>query len=394
MPVFFLGSRILNGFRKVKKIAVVVGVYIPGFRSGGPVKSVANMISALGDDYEFEVYTADRDSGMDGPYENVLLNAPVSVGRAAVFYCSKDFAGLFFYARRLLLNSAQVFYFNSFFSLKYSILPLLLVCFFRRGITVVLAPRGEFSAGALAIKGRKKRTFLALAKFSGVYQKLIWHASNDGEKRDIHSVFGSGANVRIATDLAVSEWAGEIQRSKVDNLLRVVFLSRICEMKNIHAVAEVLAEVKCNVVLDVYGPIEDIAYWNRFLARVESLPLNVSVNYRGIVAPYEAIATISSYDLFFLPTMGENFGHAIAEALFAGVPVLISDRTPWSDMAGRKLGWSLSLDDLSEFVKCIENCAAISSSSYIEWRRVIQNWAKENIGDESAINGNRELFLI
>ena len=34
------------------------------------------------------------------------------------------------------------------------------------------------------------------------------------------------------------------------------------------------------------------------------------------------------YDLLFLPTKGENFGHVILESMSAGTPVLISDTTP------------------------------------------------------------------
>lgn len=358
------------------------------------MKSVANMVAVLGDSYEFEIYTSDRDSGMDRPYEGIFLNSPVVVGRALVFYCAKNLTGLFFYIRSLLANSANIFYLNSFFSFKYSILPLVLICLSCRGRIIVLAPRGEFSIGALSIKSRKKKAFLALAKFSGVYRNLIWHASNHSERDDIYRAFGASANVRIATDLAVSGWNEKIEATKFDDLLKVVFLSRICEMKNIHATVEIFAKVNCKVVLDVYGPIEDVSYWNAFLAKASALPSNVVVNYRGVACPHDAISIISDYDLFLLPTMGENFGHVIAEALFAGVPVLISDRTPWTNMAERNLGWSLPLDDLSEFSRCVEFCAAMSPSSFVEWRRSIQKWANENIGNESAIKGNRELFLI
>jgi glycosyltransferase involved in cell wall biosynthesis len=387
-----MGNKLLGGGRELKKIAVFVSVYVPGFRSGGPVKSVSNMAAALSNRFAFDIYTSDRDSEMDGPYEGIHLNSSVAVGRAAVFYCSKNLAGLFFLMRSLLTQKAEIFYFNSFFSFKFSIFPFFLISLFRRDVTKILAPRGEFSAGALLIKSRKKQRFIALMRFAGIYRNVIWHASSENEKKDIFRVFGLDANIRVATDLAVSSWDGVIPGSKVENFLRVIFLSRICEMKNIHAVAEILSKAKCNIALDVYGPIEDAAYWQEFLTRIDALPENVAVVYQGVVVPHEVIPTISQYDLFLLPTLGENFGHVIAESLFAGVPVLISDRTPWVNMAERNLGWSLPLDDLSVFSRCVEQCADMSPSSYVEWRSSIREWAKKNISDESAVERNLELF--
>jgi glycosyltransferase involved in cell wall biosynthesis len=53
----------------------------------------------------------------------------------------------------------------------------------------------------------------------------------------------------------------------------------------------------------------------------------------GRPAPY-AIAS-----LFLLPSHSENFGLVIAEAMAAGVPVLVTDGTPWSRARAREAGW-------------------------------------------------------
>jgi glycosyltransferase involved in cell wall biosynthesis len=41
----------------------------------------------------------------------------------------------------------------------------------------------------------------------------------------------------------------------------------------------------------------------------------------------------------FSPTRGENYGHAIAESLFMGLPVIVANTTPWRDLFVRKLGF-------------------------------------------------------
>ena len=47
------------------RVLVTIGSYLPGYKAGGPIRSVANLIDALGDDFEFRVVTSDKDLGED-----------------------------------------------------------------------------------------------------------------------------------------------------------------------------------------------------------------------------------------------------------------------------------------------------------------------------------------
>ena len=51
------------------------------------------------------------------------------------------------------------------------------------------------------------------------------------------------------------------------------------------------------------------------------------------------LSALRGADLFVLPTINENFGLAIAEALAAGTPVITTKGAPWSDLAARGCGW-------------------------------------------------------
>jgi glycosyltransferase involved in cell wall biosynthesis len=44
-------------------------------------------------------------------------------------------------------------------------------------------------------------------------------------------------------------------------------------------------------------------------------------------------------DLFVLPTLNENFGLTVAEALAAGTPVISTRGAPWSGLETRGCGW-------------------------------------------------------
>ena len=119
-----MASKSSVGPKRVR-VVTLIDFYVPGFRAGGPVKSIVNLISMLGDEFKFEVLTSDRDLGMDEPYKDILTNSPRKVGRGVVFYCSRSLSGLFFVIRRLSVKDSKIFYFNSFFSSRFSIFPFL-----------------------------------------------------------------------------------------------------------------------------------------------------------------------------------------------------------------------------------------------------------------------------
>jgi glycosyltransferase involved in cell wall biosynthesis len=109
----------------------------------------------------------------------------------------------------------------------------------------------------------------------------------------------------------------------------VVFISRISPMKNLLVAIESLMHSTGRVVMSIYGPIEDKAYWARCQAAIERLPSNVEAIYKGALGRDRVRQKFAENDLFLFPTLGENFGHVIAESLSASCPVVCSDRTPW-----------------------------------------------------------------
>jgi glycosyltransferase involved in cell wall biosynthesis len=55
--------------------------------------------------------------------------------------------------------------------------------------------------------------------------------------------------------------------------------------------------------------------------------------------------------LFLLPSHNENFGLSIAEAMANGVPVVVTDTTPWRDLTRGQLGWCVPWDGYAEALR-------------------------------------------
>ncbi|OFX14217.1 MAG: hypothetical protein A2Z18_08035 [Armatimonadetes bacterium RBG_16_58_9] len=378
------------------EILAFADYYLPGYKFGGPIRTIANTVSQLGQDYRFKIVTRDRDFGDAEPYPDISVGSWNALGDAEVFYASGPDLSLPSLRKLIQSTRYDVLYCNSFLSPNFTIKPLLL----RRlklipQTPMVVAPRGELSFGALAIKSAKKRAYIAAAKAMRLYESVTWQASSSYEENDIRRRFGDQANVVIAPDLPgrVNAEDEEIPHSdKTAGRLKAVFLSRICRMKNLRGALLMLKDLVGEVEFNVCGPLEDSNYWSECQEVISELPPNIWVRYCGIVAPDRIGQTIRGNDLFFLPTLGENFGHAIVEALVAGRPVLVSDRTPWRNLEERGVGWDISLDQPERFQAALRKCLAMDAAEHRKWSQRAQRYGLELTRDETAVEKNRLLF--
>src|ERR1019366_8134603 len=71
-------------------VLVMADHYLPGTKGGGPIRSIANLVDALGEEIDFRIVTRDRDLGDGAPYPSVTPNTWMEVGKARVVYLSPE----------------------------------------------------------------------------------------------------------------------------------------------------------------------------------------------------------------------------------------------------------------------------------------------------------------
>lgn len=376
-------------------ILTFVDYYLPGAKAGGALRSVANLVDRLGNELDFRLITRDRDEGDDEPYPSVSAGEWTKRGKAQVLYLPEHQMSLRGLRDVIRKTPHDAIYLNSFFSPRCTILPLLL----RRAkaiaaVPTIVAPRGEFSPGALAIKKPKKLAYIAFARLAGLYGDVVWQASSSHEEKDIRRWWGKTARVMVAPDLP-SQPAGGLgspRPAKRAGHLRVVFLSRISRKKNLLGALRALADVRGSVEFDIYGPLEDQAYWQECERAAKDLPATVVVRQMGPVAHEKVGRVMSEHDLFFLPTFGENYGHVILEALTAGCPVLISDRTPWRNLEALGVGWDVPLELPGRFTQILEECAAMDADTHAKLSLRALDYGVQEASGDMALDANRALF--
>lgn len=379
------------------KILCLLDSYLPGYKAGGPLRTVVNMVDRLGYDLQFKIVTRDHDSGDTEPYAGVTINDWNIVGKADVFYMSPERISVGGLKKILHSTEYDVVYLNSFFSPRFTITPLLLRRFHLiPDKSLVIAPRGEFSAGALRLKKLKKRAYILAAKALNLCRGAVWQASSMHEEADIRRVLGENVKVVIAPDLAPFPSASEKLPSKSEKrrgLLRIVFLSRICPKKNLIGALKILRGLQGKIEFDIYGPLEDKKYWAKCQNIINKLPKNIDVRFCDKIAHEQVAKAIRKYDLFLFPTLGENFGHVILEALCAGLPVLLSDQTPWRELEEKGVGWDVPLENIDRFKDILQRCLDMENSEYLQWSERARKYGLHVSQDNKTVESNRKLFL-
>ena len=369
--------------------------YWPAFRAGGALRTLRNMAAQLGDAIDFRFFTRDRDVGDAATFAGIEPGQWGDVDGARVMYAGDREQGLGALSAMIRDVDPDVVYLNSFFDAKFSLLPLLArrLGMIGRKVPWVIAPRGEFSKGAMAIKAWKKNPCIACCRGVGLHEGVIWQASSDLEQEDIRRVMGPGSRIRVAADL--TEQVGPLPGVQPDRAgpMRVCFLSRLSPKKNLLYAIDVIHRVRQPICFDILGPREDPAYWETCQRAIAQAPAGSTIEWKGEVPHEDVRRTLARYDLMLFPTLGENFGHVIFEALAAGVPVLVSDQTPWQDLDARGSGWVRPLADPQAFVDVLESAAARDPATRRAAAVAAHAHALEVSRSAAVLGANRGLFL-
>ncbi|MBU3889573.1 glycosyltransferase [Methylosinus sp. KRF6] len=382
-----------RGVDKTRPVVLaLLEVLWPGNDATGPNQSFLELCRSLGDEFVFKAVARDR------PFGSTLAVAPVGVWFerefAKVRYCPVSVFGAAGLAEILRTTSYDVLMMNGFFDRDFTIPALTLRRFGRvPQRPTILSPRGEFSRGALALNSGRKHCYLALARRLGLLEDVWLHATGPCEAEDIARAFPHGRGIFVAPNVRRPTPAPAVRTvAKREGTLRLAFLGRVARVKNLDYALRVLRSVERPVSFDIFGPLQDGDYLRECLAIAADLPGHISVAFKGEIRNELVSQTLADCDLFFLPTRGENFGHAILDALLAGVPVLISDRTPFQSLELKGAGWSLSLDAPERFAEAIEAFAAMSPEKAATMRAAARELGERSILESDAVAANRAML--
>lgn len=372
--------------------------YLPCYKAGGVPRVIANVVDLLGDEYDFRIVTSDRDELSDQPYGDIPPYGEWSrVGKASVRYLSPSEMNVSTIRGIMRERPAKLVFLNGFFDPLFIQLPALVQRWThgKQDTSLLIGPRGEFHPGAYGLKAWKKKPCSQLHRVMGTYSGAEWLASDVQEESDIQRIMGK-VNVHICPDMPTrSTRPMPTKWTKVPGHLKVVFYSRLTPKKNLPFALAILSSLQLSdqrVEFDICGPWESPGYQASCEPAMKAMPAGVTVRYMGEVKPDNVSGLLAQYDLMFLPTLGENFGFVILEALEAGCPVLLSDQTPWDGLSDARCGWSFSLNAREEYVRALSVALAWNEVDRQAAGIAAQEYSRQKIIQMDAAKKWRALF--
>lgn len=385
----------------MKKVLIIYEYFYPAYKAGGPVQSLVNMITALesSTDYDFYVLTSAFDFGGQKLNTELEVNTWNSVqlpnSKKPLKVCYTDSPNL----QKFVLNAKiqgikpDIVYVNGLYTSWFNQVLWMNSSFQKTNIKLIISPRGMLQDGALAVKPLKKKLYLYVLNFLNKFRDVRWHATNESEKADIMKRISTKADIVIAHNVPKLPLEHISSHStKKEFSLRLVYLSLITPKKQLHSALQVLMNCQRHISFDIYGPVKDEAFWQTCLDLIKNMPHNVTVTYKNDVQPHHVQQILSDYDAMFLPTLGENFGHAIYESLSVGTPVITSHFTPWNKLNEKKSGWNVDINTPESISQLIDELSDYDEKTWSLYRANAHNLAREYYLTSNFIKDYSTLF--
>lgn len=366
-----------------QSILIFTDWYEPGFKAGGPIRSCVNFAAHMKEDYEIYIFTGDRDLGDEKAFNQIETNRWFEKEGIQLFYASPgalNWENILVQVQNIRPN---YIYLNNMYSRYFTIYPLLMKRLGFIKAQVVLAPRGMLKSTAVQYKSGKKKLFFQLLKLLRMPGRIVFHATDAREEADIKNLFGNDIAIKQISNFPPQQKVLQPMH-KENGSVKLIFVGRAHPIKNLAFLLRCLQPITGNVILTIVAAMEDEAYWLECRELIKSLPETITVELQQDIPHHQIEQLINEHHVFVLPTLGENFGHAIFEALSAGRPALISDQTPWRNLQEHHAGWDLPLSDEKAFVKVLQEVAGMDGEAFQEWSAGAWQYAK-NFTDRSDL---------
>ncbi|MBV7258517.1 glycosyltransferase [Erythrobacter crassostreae] len=259
----------------------------------------------------------------------------------------------------------------------------------RPDISVIHAPRGMLGANALRFSRQRKRVFWHLFQKQAAKHVACWHATSEKEISDIRD-FGLRQPVALIPNGI--DFPNLKARSVRPERRTVLFLGRIHPKKGIDTLLRVWKSIEDKLPgwhLAIAGP-DDNQYADEYKRYIEKEGAKTA----KIVGPVYGSDKVQAYrdaELFVLPTLDENFGMTVAEALVQETPAIVSHGAPWEGLETNDCGWWHAIGEAP-----LRDALLDATSRTDEQRMALgangRAWMQREFGWPSLANGMEDVY--
>jgi glycosyltransferase involved in cell wall biosynthesis len=239
---------------------------------------------------------------------------------------------------------------------------------------LIVSPQGTLSHWALGQNRLQKEIFWRLLQRPAVHVAACFHATAESEFEDIRRLGFRQPVCILPNGVDVPP----LEQKSDGGRRRLLFLGRIHPKKGVDILLRAWRVVEHRFPdweLHVAGPD------NRgYLAEMQALAAQLHLTRLVFCGPLYDDEKWQAYrdaSVFVLPTHSENFGIAVAEALAAGTPAIVTHGAPWAGLVEHGAGWWIEIG-VDPLVACLEQALSTPPQRFREMGRAGHEWMKRD----------------
>ena len=240
---------------------------------------------------------------------------------------------------------------------------------------IIIHPMGFYEPWSLSQKRLKKMLAWNFYQKKLLLNADLIHCASKNEEENLKKLNKSFKTVILPFGISSKQI-----RKKISNKInkKCLFLSRLHKKKGLDILIKAWNEVdNNNWHLDIIG------YGNEKYYKNLLFPKKNSVRFlKPISNTKKKLKILDNYDFLVLPSLNENFGIVILEALARGLPVLTTNETPWNNIQKNNAGWIINYS-LIELKLVLFQIFHSKNSELIKKKRnalkVAKNFSKEKL---------------
>ncbi len=246
-------------------------------------------------------------------------------------------------------------------------------------VLIVHSPRGMLAAEALKISSWKKRPFWSLLQRSALEAADCIHATAASEYEEIRAaglknpiaIIPNGVDLPLLADMPRSGGRNNV----------ILSFGRIHPKKGLDRLVRAWAQLELEFPtwhLHIVGPAE-VGHDKELSALALTLRARRVAIEGAVYDAGEKLRTYREASLFVLPTLNENFGLTVAEALGAELPVISTKGAPWAGLESERCGWWID-HGVDPLVATLRNAMSIDCEERRAMGRRGRHWMAREFG--------------
>lgn len=264
-------------------------------------------------------------------------------------------------------------------------------------IPYVINPRGDTETARInynKLKKLKKQLIWKLWSKRIVDNAACIIATSEQERESIRTLGSKVPVAIIPNGIELEAFPKEVIHSHGEKKV-LLFLSRVNPIKGIEYLIDAWRKLpealRAEWELHIAGNSDPKEYIHTLEDKVSSMGLADSIKFVGSITGEAKMRKYQDSNLFILPTLNENFGNVVAEAMMCECPVITTTNAPWSCLNEDKCGWWIDLS-VENLAKTLTEAMSLTDDERHELGRLSRKSIINRYSAESVAKKTKKVY--